>query len=803
MSINLGTVTFDLNDFIVTGTYFSTSGGGLMVLTKDVPSTAVLDFSLLRTMEADRGQSLLRINLAYTVSVANISSVSASLDIMEDTAAGRTIIPVATTPSGFGVTVGDYIGVLNLNTPMFDTDADNRLLRLTVVFLSSAVSSRVLLRSAEAEYDHQMISRSSPFYNSAPTTHIDEFPYEVTLPGQYVIDVGTTFTSSPGNRCVISMDNVSNVVLDLGNQEIVLDYCTGGGGPPYLTSNSPYEVRTSGICLKNCNNIRVQNGTIRGIAKADDKTTLTDWYGAYMQNVTNISFDRIHFKDLRRATHCEMSLLGDLSNNEAVKTTNCTFDDCIGRGDFGVFPEVVIDHPTLGQIYGKHAYLDGTNFSSPLLNLNTINRPIVLTNPIDASGPLINAGAIAGNIALCIRGVVTFPIKVLNCQAAGAVAVLIYNNVPGVFQPTSTTASGITIPTAGLQQADGINLGAISGTTAPLFGWENFKGRFEGLSFGGSFIGYQINGLKFVNNVVRNSTREYAIDPFYGGQVSGFGYSDFGYTSTLAYCNLFTVENNQFIRARLALTMIPSGEKHGGLILRNNNCLHVTGSDGTYPYWWTCCATSTCICSSQIIDGNTFKFEDNNGDPMFNTDFIFSPGMHSGIVSNNTFAMPNSGMGWTFECGLTAGANPGAGMADTVAVTGNTFQGNSLIHVSVLDGQGVVIENNKINSSNIPGNAGIALTPLTAPGSTNNVTICNNKINQCDTGALLNSGCLNTTIDSNSFSGCATNAIDIQGGASDTLVVLNRFLGNGTNLSDLGAGTVVPLVGTGININGP
>jgi hypothetical protein len=62
--------------------------------------------------------------------------------------------------------------------------------------------------------------------------------------------------------------------------------------------------------------------------------------------------------------------------------------------------------------------------------------------PLSAS----NALAVRGNIALVSRGVCTFTIKVKNAQDAGAVAVLVANNVTEAISGLGGTDPSVTIP---------------------------------------------------------------------------------------------------------------------------------------------------------------------------------------------------------------------------------------------------------------------------------------------------------------------------------------------------------------------
>ena len=66
-----------------------------------------------------------------------------------------------------------------------------------------------------------------------------------------------------------------------------------------------------------------------------------------------------------------------------------------------------------------------------------------------------SAAAVAGNIALLDRGNCTFVAKTLNAQAAGAVAVIIANNVDSGLPPLGGNSASATIPTLGISQADG------------------------------------------------------------------------------------------------------------------------------------------------------------------------------------------------------------------------------------------------------------------------------------------------------------------------------------------------------------
>ena len=83
----------------------------------------------------------------------------------------------------------------------------------------------------------------------------------------------------------------------------------------------------------------------------------------------------------------------------------------------------------------------------------------------DACAPLINASAVSGNIALIDRGGCTFASKTLEAQAAGAIAVVIINNVAG-NTPIGLGGSepSATIPTVSITMADGDSIKAHLGS---------------------------------------------------------------------------------------------------------------------------------------------------------------------------------------------------------------------------------------------------------------------------------------------------------------------------------------------------
>jgi len=78
---------------------------------------------------------------------------------------------------------------------------------------------------------------------------------------------------------------------------------------------------------------------------------------------------------------------------------------------------------------------------------------IVLAN---LDGTPIDPGSLVGKVALVPRGDYSFRDKAMNAIAAGAVAVVVYNNVPGLFNGTLGSPLPDPKPVVGISQADGL-----------------------------------------------------------------------------------------------------------------------------------------------------------------------------------------------------------------------------------------------------------------------------------------------------------------------------------------------------------
>jgi subtilisin family serine protease len=147
--------------------------------------------------------------------------------------------------------------------------------------------------------------------------------------------------------------------------------------------------------------------------------------------------------------------------------------------------------PGLGEKVIGVASFDNTRISLQAIQVSGLATPIGYTPataapPAPTSGTLelktlgttttaddgcaaMPAGTYTGKAALIRRGTCGFAIKAANAQAAGAAAVILYNNQPGQVTPTVAGAVTITIPVVMLSQVDGnavwARLNSTPGTT--------------------------------------------------------------------------------------------------------------------------------------------------------------------------------------------------------------------------------------------------------------------------------------------------------------------------------------------------
>jgi minor extracellular serine protease Vpr len=131
----------------------------------------------------------------------------------------------------------------------------------------------------------------------------------------------------------------------------------------------------------------------------------------------------------------------------------------------------------VGQFIGAPVTVNATTYGAAVGSFATVEAD--LTAPLgvvfdDANLGLacsaLPAGSLTGKIALISRGTCTFSTKIRNAQNAGAVAVLIVNNVAGgpIAMGQDGTPNQPTIPAYMLSQTDGLSLVSLDGAATTI-----------------------------------------------------------------------------------------------------------------------------------------------------------------------------------------------------------------------------------------------------------------------------------------------------------------------------------------------
>ncbi len=118
-----------------------------------------------------------------------------------------------------------------------------------------------------------------------------------------------------------------------------------------------------------------------------------------------------------------------------------------------------VNAPT--SVAGLYSAVEGA-FTVPLADIAPVTAQVVQTLPTQACEVLNNGAALKGKIAMIERGICFFTDKIRKAQAAGAVGVIMVNNVDGDPIPMggSGTTDDIKIPGIMISKADGARLAA-------------------------------------------------------------------------------------------------------------------------------------------------------------------------------------------------------------------------------------------------------------------------------------------------------------------------------------------------------
>jgi serine protease len=166
------------------------------------------------------------------------------------------------------------------------------------------------------------------------------------------------------------------------------------------------------------------------------------------------------------------------------------------------------------------------------------------------SGALANCGkalttctaASGGRVCLIERGDISFADKVLNCQAGGGTAAVIYNNAPGLFSGT-VSGAGTSIPSVGISQQHGqwLLLNRIGASSTVAVGPGNYA-YYDGTSMAAPHVA-GVAALVWSHNPdwnvgqIREALQVTAKDLGASGKDNAYGYGLVKASDALAHLN--------------------------------------------------------------------------------------------------------------------------------------------------------------------------------------------------------------------------------------------------------------------------
>lgn len=280
------------------------------------------------------------------------------------------------------------------------------------------------------------------------------------------------WTAAPGNASTLGWHSTgtNDYIISRGNNVYATEDTLAtntNSGTPATSSTSPNPLTFT--IAPNYNVEPSQNGPMQQFCI----TNLFYWCNIYHDILYQYSFDEpagnFQTNNLGRGglgndqvtALAQSGAAGHIGNNANFATNP---DGGLGRMRMYLFNAVStttlhVNAPPV--LVGNYAAVEsGFSTANKLANVGPVTGQVVYYND-DASGTTHDAcgGApannIAGKIALINRNVCTFVVKVLNAQAAGAIAVIMVNNVAGDPIVMGGTDNTITIPAVMISQSDG------------------------------------------------------------------------------------------------------------------------------------------------------------------------------------------------------------------------------------------------------------------------------------------------------------------------------------------------------------
>lgn len=338
----------------------------------------------------------------------------------------------------------------------------------------NVVNSKYVRRTTEKKLNNQWINRQSntdrPFVENSVNYNVIPYPGEAPSFTPATV-VSNPWSNAPGNATTLRWHSDG------------IDYNISRGNNVWATEDTlavnqnTGTPATSSTALPNLNFITVPNYNVEPSRDAVMQqfciTNLFYWNNIIHDLTYQYGFDEVsgNFQANNQGRGgagndhvmalAQSGAAGHIGNNANFLTPT---DGGRGRMRMYLFNAVgttTLHVNTPPPIVGDYVALEGTFSANNLLgNVGPVTGQVVYFN--DAAGGTHEActgapsNSLTGKIALINRGNCNFTVKVAAAQAAGAIAVIMVNNVAGAPIVMGGTDNTITIPAVMISQSDGV-----------------------------------------------------------------------------------------------------------------------------------------------------------------------------------------------------------------------------------------------------------------------------------------------------------------------------------------------------------
>jgi subtilisin family serine protease len=284
---------------------------------------------------------------------------------------------------------------------------------------------------------------------------------------------------------------------------VALDECVNeGANVVSMSLGGSFKSRTEERAFRNRNN----EGVLSIAAAGNDGNTRKSYPASYGSVVSVAAVDSAGVVADFSQQNDQVELAGP---GVAVRST-------VGTGE-GLEESLEVDDSVVFEATGMEGSAKGT-----------ADGALFRCDAVDGLGSLNDCAGASGNVCLISRGDITFAEKVQECERAGGVAAVIFNNAEALF---SGTMGGETtgIPSVGVSGEDGTKLLSMIGDSAKVTVDVGSYAYYDGTSMATPHVSgvaalVWSQDTSCTNDEIRNALAGTAIDLGPAGRDNAYGY---------------------------------------------------------------------------------------------------------------------------------------------------------------------------------------------------------------------------------------------------------------------------------------